>query len=47
MEIIVAQIATEQTRHLRMSISKWEVDSEELGAFLAEITGVALFSNRG
>ncbi|KAF8180463.1 hypothetical protein K438DRAFT_1841965 [Mycena galopus ATCC 62051] len=47
MQIIVAQIATEETRHLRMSISQWEVDSEELGSFVAEITGVALFSNRG
>ncbi|KAJ6478321.1 hypothetical protein C8R45DRAFT_1007034 [Mycena sanguinolenta] len=47
MQIIVAQIATEETRHLRISISQWEVDSEELGSFLAEITGVALFSNRG
>ncbi|KAJ7160543.1 hypothetical protein C8R43DRAFT_947754 [Mycena crocata] len=47
MQIIVAQIATEQTRHLRLSIAKWEIDWEELDAFLSELVAVALFSNRG
>lgn len=47
MEILLAQIATEQTRHLRRSIANWDIDSEELGAFLTEIVAVALFSHRG
>ncbi|KAJ7046186.1 hypothetical protein C8F04DRAFT_1173146 [Mycena alexandri] len=47
MQIIVVQIATEQTRHLRLSISKWEIDCEELEGFLNEIVAIALFSHRG
>ncbi|KAJ7621684.1 hypothetical protein DFH06DRAFT_1232437 [Mycena polygramma] len=44
MQLIVAQIATRETFHLRLSISKWEVDHEELVAILSEVLGVELFS---
>ncbi|KAJ7030178.1 hypothetical protein C8F04DRAFT_1236633 [Mycena alexandri] len=47
MQIIVVQIATEQTQHFRLSISKWEIDCEELEGFLNEIVAIALFSHRG
>ncbi|KAJ7474016.1 hypothetical protein FB451DRAFT_1247634 [Mycena latifolia] len=46
-QILLAQIATEQTHRLRLSISKWDRDFEELSAFLREIIAVALFSSRG
>ncbi|KAJ6505437.1 hypothetical protein C8R45DRAFT_549030 [Mycena sanguinolenta] len=47
MQIIVAQIASEDTYHLQCSFSKWEIDHEELVALLSEIIGVVLFSKRG
>ncbi|KAJ7916860.1 hypothetical protein B0H13DRAFT_2446229 [Mycena leptocephala] len=47
MQILLAQIATEHTHLLRLSIAKWDVDSEELDALLREIIAVALFSSRG
>ncbi|KAJ7115270.1 hypothetical protein C8R44DRAFT_794364 [Mycena epipterygia] len=47
MQIIMAQIAGKQTLHLRDSISRWEIEHDELVAFLSEIVGVALFSKRG
>jgi hypothetical protein len=47
MQLIMAQIASNETRHLRCSISKWEIDQDVLVAFLSEIIGVVLFSKRG
>ncbi|KAJ6505481.1 hypothetical protein C8R45DRAFT_972831 [Mycena sanguinolenta] len=47
MQILVAQIASEDTYHLQRSFSKWETDHEELVALLSEIIGVVLFSKRG
>ncbi|KAJ7115265.1 hypothetical protein C8R44DRAFT_855310 [Mycena epipterygia] len=47
MQIILAQIAGKQTLHLRGNIAKWEIENDELVAFLSEIVGVALFSKRG
>ncbi|KAJ6605343.1 hypothetical protein DFH09DRAFT_1300075 [Mycena vulgaris] len=47
MQLILAQIATKQTHHLRLSILKWEIEYAELVAFLTEIIGVVLFSKRG
>ncbi|KAJ7739090.1 hypothetical protein B0H14DRAFT_2638345 [Mycena olivaceomarginata] len=47
MQLIIAQIARTETYHLRLSILKWEIDHEELVAFLLEIIGVVLFSRRG
>ncbi|KAJ7115254.1 hypothetical protein C8R44DRAFT_984024, partial [Mycena epipterygia] len=47
MQIILAQIAGKQTLHLCGSIAKWEIENDELVAFLSEIVGVALFSKRG
>ncbi|KAJ6605350.1 hypothetical protein DFH09DRAFT_1353815 [Mycena vulgaris] len=47
MQTILAQIATKQTHHLRLSISKWEIEFAELVAFLSETVGVVLFSKRG
>ncbi|KAJ6505414.1 hypothetical protein C8R45DRAFT_1070135, partial [Mycena sanguinolenta] len=47
MQILVAQIASEDTYHLQCSFSKWEIDHEELVALLSEIIGVVLFSKRG
>jgi hypothetical protein len=47
MQLIIAQIACTETYHLRLSILKWEIDHEELVAFLLEIIGVVLFSRRG
>ncbi|KAJ7623084.1 hypothetical protein DFH06DRAFT_1305376 [Mycena polygramma] len=47
MQLIVAQIAAREISHLLLSISKWEVDHEELVAILSEIIGVGLFSKRG
>ncbi|KAJ6605344.1 hypothetical protein DFH09DRAFT_1067619 [Mycena vulgaris] len=39
MQIILVQIATEQTHHLRRSISKWEIEYADLVALLSEIIG--------
>ncbi|KAJ7861869.1 hypothetical protein B0H13DRAFT_2354935 [Mycena leptocephala] len=47
MQLIIGQIARKDTFHLRRSILKWEIDHEELVAFLSEIIGVVLFSKRG
>ncbi|KAJ7115267.1 hypothetical protein C8R44DRAFT_739861 [Mycena epipterygia] len=47
MQIILAQIAGKQTLHLRGSISRWEIEHDELVPFLSEIVGVALFAKRG
>ncbi|KAF7367819.1 hypothetical protein MSAN_00846300 [Mycena sanguinolenta] len=47
MQMLVAQIASEDTYYLWCSFSKWEIDHEELVAFLSEIIGVVLFSKRG
>ncbi|KAJ6568982.1 hypothetical protein B0H19DRAFT_1134371 [Mycena capillaripes] len=47
MQLIIAQIARKETYHLRLSISKWEIDHDELVAFLLEIIGAVLFSKRG
>ncbi|KAJ6568926.1 hypothetical protein B0H19DRAFT_1373337 [Mycena capillaripes] len=47
MQLIIGQIAGKETYHLRLSISKWEIDHEELVAFFLEIIGVVLFSKRG
>jgi hypothetical protein len=47
MQLIIGQIARKETFHLRRSISKWDIDHEELVAFLSEIIGVVLFSKRG
>ncbi|KAJ6568981.1 hypothetical protein B0H19DRAFT_1232032 [Mycena capillaripes] len=47
MQLIIAQIARKETYHLRLSISKWEIEHEELVAFLSEVIGVVLFAKRG
>jgi hypothetical protein len=47
MQLILAQIASTETYHLRRSVSKWEIDHEELVAILSGIIGVVLFSKRG
>ncbi|KAF7340478.1 hypothetical protein MVEN_01968100 [Mycena venus] len=47
MQLLITQIATRQTYYLRCSISNWEIDHQELVAFLSEIIEVVLFSKRG
>ncbi|KAJ7870764.1 hypothetical protein B0H14DRAFT_2725309 [Mycena olivaceomarginata] len=47
MQLILAQIASKEIYHLLCSISKWEIDHDELVSFLSEIIGVVLFSKRG
>ncbi|KAJ7115255.1 hypothetical protein C8R44DRAFT_984025 [Mycena epipterygia] len=47
MQIILAQIARKETLHLRGSISRWEIEHDELVVFLSGIVGVILFSKRG
>ncbi|KAJ7748408.1 hypothetical protein B0H16DRAFT_1461689 [Mycena metata] len=47
MQILLAQIASQQIRHLCSSIAEWEIDHEELVALLSEIIGIVLFYKRG
>ncbi|KAF8185307.1 hypothetical protein K438DRAFT_1836852 [Mycena galopus ATCC 62051] len=46
-QLIMAQIASNNTYHLQCSFAKWEIDHDELVTFLSEIIGVVLFSKRG
>lgn len=47
MQIIVVQIARKHTHYLRLSLSKWDIEHEELVALLSEIVAIAMFANRG
>ncbi|KAJ7035942.1 hypothetical protein C8F04DRAFT_1341092 [Mycena alexandri] len=47
MQILLAQIASKQTRYLRACIAELEIDHGELVALLSEMIGVVLFPKRG
>ncbi|KAJ7748416.1 hypothetical protein B0H16DRAFT_1553343 [Mycena metata] len=47
MQILLAQIGSQQTHYLGTCIATWEADHEELVALLSEIIGIILFPKRG